>query len=80
MFMHIFDTCTVPILQLCNTITAEKHMNSKQSSMEILASISKLQSKGSCKEADWNAYLDYFKTPVKYNANDRSWFVSIDCV
>lgn len=42
--------------------------------MEILAQISELQNKaGSCKNVNWEAYLNYWKTPMTQNANDRSW-------
>mmetsp|Transcript_36209 Transcript_36209/g.66503 ORF Transcript_36209/g.66503 Transcript_36209/m.66503 type:complete len:604 (-) Transcript_36209:102-1913(-) len=57
---------------LCNTIVNERKSNPDNSSMEILAHVSKLQSY-SCDNVHWKSYLDYFKTPTKQNANDRSW-------
>ncbi|KAL7535004.1 hypothetical protein ACHAXR_008154 [Thalassiosira sp. AJA248-18] len=62
---------------LCGSIVAERKSNPGQSSMEILASISKLQGKekkeNSCTEVDWKGFLEWFKTPTTQNANDRSW-------
>lgn len=57
---------------LCGAIVNQRKSNPNKSSMDILASINKLQS-NTCKNIKWKEYLDYYMTPVKQNANDRSW-------
>ena len=41
--------------------------------MEILANVREIQTKTSCDDVDWKSFLDWYQTPTKQNANDRSW-------
>ncbi|KAL9188898.1 hypothetical protein ACHAXT_011388 [Thalassiosira profunda] len=58
---------------LCNAIVNKHNANPNQSSVEILAGVRQMQTKGSCEDINWTSYIEWYHTPTKQNANDRSW-------
>lgn len=54
---------------------SQHKLDPKLTSMEILANVSKLQ-RSDCQDVSWDEYKQWFETPTRYNANDRSWIVS----
>lgn len=58
---------------LCEAITNHQQANPDKSSMETIAHISSIQSSNSCKNVNWQDYIDWYSTTVKENVNDRSW-------
>ena len=75
------DTCDIE--GLCDVIVTDRKSNPDKSSMEILADVRKVQAGGgengaSCDDVDWESFLDWWKTPTKMNANDRSWLVRVE--
>jgi len=60
-------------------MTDQKESTPGISSMEILATLKKHNDYG-CTNVNWQAYLNYLKTPTNSNANDRSWMVSVEMV
>jgi len=64
------DLCNIK--GVCEAIIKEQMSEPSQSSMEILAKISNMQS-GGCINVDYQQYIDYFGTSTVENSNDRSW-------